>query len=242
LIDSARIIGLGRAGRSLGFALERAGWTVDQIPRDAPVADAADGCQLLVIATPDPAIARVAAAVVPNPDAVVVHLAGSLGLDVLGHHPRRASLHPLVALPEPVAGSERLVGAWFAVSGDPLVHDVIEALGGRRVEVADEHRVAYHAAAVVASNHLVALLGQAERIAAVAGVPFEALIDLVRSNVENVADLGPAGALTGPVARGDFATVARHLDALEPAERTAYDVMSNEARKLALSKPAEVSS
>ena len=242
LIDSARIIGLGRAGRSLGLALERSGWTVDLVRRDAPVADAAAGCRLLVIATPDPVIASVAAAVDPNPDSVVVHLAGSLGLDALGHHPRRGSLHPLVALPEPEVGSQRLVGAWFAVSGDPAVGEVVEALGGRSVEVAEEHRVAYHAAAVVASNHLVALLGQVERIAAQAGVPFEAFVDLVRATVDNVAELGPGAALTGPVARGDWATVARHLDALEPAERTAYDVMSNEARKLASGASAEARS
>jgi predicted short-subunit dehydrogenase-like oxidoreductase (DUF2520 family) len=240
LIDSTRIIGPGRAGRSLGIALERVGWTVDHVPRGAPVEGAATGCRLLVIATPDPDIATVAAAVEPHPDTVVAHLAGSLGLDVLGHHPRRASLHPLVALPEPAIGSERLVGAWFAVAGDPVVNEVVAALDGRSVEVPDEHRVAYHAAAVVASNHLVALLGQAERIAAVAGVPFEAFVDLVRATVDNVAELGPAAALTGPVARGDFATVARHLETLDPAERTAYDVMANEARKLTPAAAAEV--
>ena len=99
-----------------------------------------------------------------------------------------------------------------------------------RVDACD--RVRYHAAACVASNHLVALLGQVERLAAHAGVPLEAFLPLVRGTVENVADLGPAAALTGPVARGDLETVARHLDELPDDERDAYRALVVEARRL----------
>ncbi len=233
MIDAARIIGRGRAGQSLAVALEGAGWDVDVLDRRADLAPAARGCPLLLIATPDAAVAEVAAAVQPIGDTVVAHLAGALGLDVLAPHARRASLHPLVAMPDPDTGGRRLRGAWFAVAGDSRVSDVVDALGGRSVEVAADRRSSYHAAAVVASNHLVALLGQAERIAADAGVPFEALLDLVRATVDNVAELGPAAALTGPVARGDWQTVVAHLEALAPDERVAYDVLANEARKLA---------
>src|SRR5437764_511938 len=77
------------------------------------------------------------------------------------------------------------------------------------VEVADEHRAAYHAAASVASNFLVTLEAFAERLAATAGVDREHLVPLVRATVENWAALGPERALTGPVARGDEATVER---------------------------------
>jgi predicted short-subunit dehydrogenase-like oxidoreductase (DUF2520 family) len=232
LIDAARIIGPGRAGQSLAVALEGAGWDIDLLDRRAPLAPAARGCPLLVIATPDAVVAEVAAAVDPSVDTVVAHVAGSLGLGVLAPHTRRASVHPLVAMPDPDTGSRRLLGAWFAVAGDPRVGDVVDALGGHAVGVADDRRATYHAAAVVASNHLVALLGQAERLAADAGVPFEALLDLVRSTVDNVAELGPAAALTGPVARGDWETVDAHLEALAPDERVAYDILANEARKL----------
>jgi predicted short-subunit dehydrogenase-like oxidoreductase (DUF2520 family) len=141
-------------------------------------------------------------------------------------------VHPLVALPDPELGAERLRGAWFALAGDPLVRAVVDALGGRWFAVADDDRAAYHAAACIASNHLVALLGQAERVGVAAGVPREALLDLVRATVENLAALGPARALTGPAARGDVETIARHLAALDPSEHAAYEALVAEARRL----------
>jgi predicted short-subunit dehydrogenase-like oxidoreductase (DUF2520 family) len=228
-----RVIGPGRAGGSLMLALERAGWhVVEPLRREDDPRPAARDVDLLVIATPDAAVVTVAAAVDPVDSTVVAHLAGSLGLDVLAPHPRRAAVHPLVALPSATVGADRLVGAWFAVAGDDLALDIVDALKGRSFGVADAHRAAYHAAACIASNHLVALLGQAQRVAATAGVPLDAYLDLVRATVENVAALGPAAALTGPVARGDVATIGRHLAALAPEERPAYEAMADAARRL----------
>jgi predicted short-subunit dehydrogenase-like oxidoreductase (DUF2520 family) len=135
-------------------------------------------------------------------------------------------------MPNAEVGARRLRRAWFAVAGDPIVDEIVSALDGHAVEVDDAHRAVYHAAAVIASNHLVALLGQVERVAATAGVPLEAYLDLVRGTVENVAELGPRAALTGPVARGDGATIARHLAALAPEERPAYEAMVDAARRL----------
>jgi predicted short-subunit dehydrogenase-like oxidoreductase (DUF2520 family) len=213
--------------------LADAGWRVEPpLGRGDALADAAAGVELLVIATPDAAVAEAAAAVDPVEGTVVAHLGGSLGLDVLGAHPRTASIHPLVALPDPDVGAERLRGAWFALAGDPFVRSVVDALGGQWFAVADQDRAAYHAAACIASNHLVALLGQAERVGASAGVPREAFMDLVRATVENVAALGPARALTGPAARGDVETLARHRVALDPSEVAAYDAMVDLARRL----------
>lgn len=227
---NARIVGPGRAGRALFEALTDAGWSVDLVGRGDDVAGAAHGVDLVIIATPDGAIAEVAASITAVASTAVVHLAGSLGLDVLAPHERRASVHPLVSLAG--NGAERLRGAWFAIAGDAIARDVVAALGGHAVEVPDDQRAAYHAAACVASNHLVALLGQAERIAASAGVPLEAYLDLVRGTVENIATLGPAAALTGPVSRGDWATVDRHLAALDPSERRAYEAMAAQAARL----------
>jgi len=228
-----RIVGAGRAGGSFRTALSGAGWAVDVWPRDAAPTAAAAGVDLLLVCVPDAAVAAVAGAVDPVPDTVVAHCAGSLGLDVLGGHHRVGSVHPLVALPSPDLGAARLVGAWFGVAGDPLVRDVVGALDGHPVEVPDADRALYHAAAVVASNHLVALLGQVERIAAGAGVPLAAYLDLVRGTVDNVAVLGPRVALTGPVARGDWDTVARHLAVLPADERAAYEALADEAARLA---------
>ncbi len=228
-----RVIGPGRAGGALAAALARAGWTVaDPVGRGGVLAGAAADVDLLVVATPDGAIAEVAAAVTPVPTTVVAHLAGSLGLEVLGDHSRVGALHPLVALPDAEVGADRLAaGAWFAVAGDPLVGTVVADLGGRSFTVDDADRTRYHAAAVIASNHLVALLGQVERVAP-DGVPLAAFLDLVRGTVDNVAALGPAAALTGPVARGDWDTVARHLAALPEDERAGYEAMVDLARRL----------
>lgn len=238
-MTTVRIIGPGRAGTSLALALTNAGCDVaPMLGRDDDVAGAAHNVAVLVIATPDAAIPEVAAAVEPDPDTVVVHLAGSLGLDVLDPHPRRAALHPLVALPNPDVGSKRLVGAWFALTGDPFVRTLVDAMYGRAVTVADEHRAAYHAAASIAANHLVALMGQVQRVGAVAGVPFEAYVDLAKAALDNVCDLGVTAALTGPVARGDEVTVQRHLDALPDDEKPAYEAMAELARRVAKERGA----
>jgi predicted short-subunit dehydrogenase-like oxidoreductase (DUF2520 family) len=229
-----RIIGPGRAGTSLARALTAARWDVAPVlGRGDDLARAAQGVDLLVIATPDDRVREVARTVEPAPATVVAHLAGSLGLAALAPHRRRAAVHPLVALPTPALGARRLVGAWFAVAGDPLAREVIRALRGRWFEVPDADRPTYHAAAVVASNHLVALMGQVERLSGAVGVPFEAYLDLARATLDNVAALGPAAALTGPAARGDEATIRRHLRALPPDERPAYRTLADAARRLA---------
>jgi predicted short-subunit dehydrogenase-like oxidoreductase (DUF2520 family) len=186
-------------------------------------------------------IADVAATVRPAERAVVAHLAGSLGLDVLEPHPCRAALHPLVALPTAEIGSRRLADrASFAVAGEPadalaLVEGVVSDLGGRSFVVADADRAAYHAAAVIASNHVVALMGQVERVASSIGLPLDAFVDLARATIENVAELGPAAALTGPASRGDEATLDRHRAALAllgPSEVDTYDALVVAARLL----------
>jgi len=239
---SLRVLGSGRAGASVASALGRAGWDVCPVlGRDDDPSEAAEGVDLLVLATPDGVIAEVAAAVRPDDRTVVAHLAGSLGLDVLAPHRLRAALHPLVALPTAEIGARRLADrATFAVAGEPaaalaLVEEVVSDLGGRSFVVADDDRAAYHAAAVIASNHLVALLGQVERVASSIGLPLDAYLDLIRVTVDNVAELGPAAALTGPASRGDQATLDRHRAALAllgADEVATYDALVAAARRL----------
>ena len=101
-----RIIGPGRAGSSLATALSRAGWEVlPALGRYDDLSAAAAGTDLLLIATPDQAIADVAHAVKPVERTVVAHVSGSAGLDPLASHRRRAVLHPLVALPDAATSS-----------------------------------------------------------------------------------------------------------------------------------------
>lgn len=252
------LIGPGRAGTTLALALVDHGWRVTAVAGRAPDAastssaaaclaattalasEAGRGARVVLIATPDRAIeaASVATADSLERGALVVHLAGSRGLDAFGalleRRPdvRVGALHPLQSLPSTSAGLERLPGSWAAVAGDDEVTRIARLLGMRPFPVADGDRVPYHAAAVVASNHLVALLGQVERLAGACGVPFEAFGPLVRASVENAFRMGPANALTGPVARGDLGTVEGHLAALDPAERDAYRALAREAARL----------
>jgi predicted short-subunit dehydrogenase-like oxidoreductase (DUF2520 family) len=228
------VVGPGRAGGAMSVALGDAGWEVlEPVRRGEDPLERAPHADVVMIATPDGAVADVAGVLTGRVDAALVHLSGSLGLDALAGHDRVASVHPLVSLPSAEVGARRLPGSWFAVAGDPVATAIVEALGGRHVAVDDEHRAAYHAAACIASNHLVALLAQVERVAGTAGVPLEPFLDLVRGTVDNVAGLGPAAALTGPAARGDDATIARHRAALAPDELPAYDALVAAARRLA---------
>jgi predicted short-subunit dehydrogenase-like oxidoreductase (DUF2520 family) len=228
------IVGPGRAGRSLARALEESGWPTPVLfARNDDSSKIGDGAEIVIIATPDATISEVSALLAVRSDVAVVHLAGSLGLDVVRRHPRHGAVHPLVALPDEATGARRLMGAWFAVAGDPVVQEIVETLGGRSFVVEDDDRARYHAAAVVASNHLVVLLGQAERIAVSAGVPFEALLHLARGTIDNVDELGPVAALTGPAARGDEATIRRHLGAIDDGERPLYEALAAGARRLA---------
>jgi predicted short-subunit dehydrogenase-like oxidoreductase (DUF2520 family) len=234
---TVRVIGAGRAGRSFAKAIDSlVDWDViDMRGRGVAVNAAAADADLVLIATPDTVVADVAASIRPG-RAVVAHVAGSLGLDVLAPHGRRAALHPLMSLPNAEIGAERLTGGWFAVAGDPMVAELAAALGGRTFEIADNDRALYHAAAAIASNHLVALLGHAQRLGASVGVPTDALLALALGSAESAVALGPAAALTGPAARGDEATLFAHREAIgrrAPRELAAYEAMLAEARRLA---------
>jgi predicted short-subunit dehydrogenase-like oxidoreductase (DUF2520 family) len=219
-------------------------WVLGPLGRADDLSGAADDVDVLVIATPDAEVAKVAAAVTPREDTVVLHLSGSLPVDVLAPHPRRGSVHPLVPLPTPAVGSRRLrSGTTFTVAGDPEGVRLVGALGGRVLTVDDGDRVAYHAAATIATNHVVALLGQVERVAATAGLPFEVFGDLVRAAVDDAVALGPGAALTGPAARGDWETVTRHRDVLGAMEGgwtevVAYDACVSLAHRLATTTTA----
>jgi len=207
------IVGRGRLGGALVTALRGAGVAVDgPLGRGAHGADA----ETVILCVPDGEIAAAAAHVVPG--RLVGHCSGATTLAPLAGH-EAFSLHPLMTVPEHGAS---FAGATAAIAGATpraleTARGLAQALGMRSVEVAEPDRAAYHAAASIASNFLVTLEGAAERLAATAGVDREALAPLVRATVENWAEHGARRALTGPIARGDEATVTRQRDAV--AER-----------------------
>jgi predicted short-subunit dehydrogenase-like oxidoreductase (DUF2520 family) len=252
------LIGPGRAGTTIALALVEHGWEVAAVAGRAPdaastraaaaclgartslVADVAAGAGVVLVATPDAAIEQAASAAASSIEsgALVFHLAGSRGLEVFqALHEQRpdirlGALHPLVSFPSTSAGLERLPGAWAAVAGDEQITDIAKLLALRPFAVPDAERTRYHATAVVASNHVIALLGQVERLASQCGVPFEAFWTLARGSLDNAFALGPARALTGPVQRGDLRTVAGHLEALSGSDREAYRALAREAARL----------
>jgi predicted short-subunit dehydrogenase-like oxidoreductase (DUF2520 family) len=225
------IVGAGRAGTSFSRALAGVGHDVVLVHHDD--LDRLGDVDLVLLCVPDDAIAEVAARLAPSSRRVVAHVAGSRTLEVLAPHPRRASLHPLVTMPSSERGAQRLLGATFAFSGDVVARDLVDSLSGRVLHLDDAQRTAYHATAAVASNHLVALMGHVASLADAAGLSLEDFLPLARMAVEDVADLGPVAALTGPASRGDFATIDAHLAAIPEEERSTYVALANAAFVLA---------
>lgn len=245
------LVGAGRAGGAVAGGLAAAGWEIAAVAgRDpegpsvraaaerfgaaacAPAAAVVD-VDLVVIATPDHAIDAIAAAIADAvaPPTLVIHLSGARGVDALdGVGARTGALHPLQSLPDPERGTARLAGSYAAVAGDEEVDELARSMAMLPFRIADADRVGYHAAACIASNHLVALLAQVE---ACTDVPLAAFLPLAHATLENVGELGVAAALTGPVARGDVATVRAHLAAIPASERDAYVAMARRTAVLA---------
>jgi predicted short-subunit dehydrogenase-like oxidoreductase (DUF2520 family) len=196
----------------------------------------ADGpYDVVLLAVPDAAIAAAAAAIRPGP--LVGHTAGAIGLDVLAPH-EAFGVHPLMTVP---ATGADFTGAGGAVAGATAralttARWIAHELGLDAFEIADVDRGAYHAAASIASNFLVALEDAAETILATAGAERRILVPLVRAAVDNWAVHGGPAALTGPIARGDVATVARQRTAIDeraPELLTMFDAMCDLTRALA---------
>ncbi len=233
-LDSIVIVGAGRLGTALTAALGAAGLDVrGPLGRGAT----ADSATLVLLCVPDREIGAAAAAVAPGP--LVGHCSGATGLAPLAPH-EAFSLHPLMTVPANAAPGV-LAGAGCAVDGTTsraleAAGRLADVLGMRATRIAEEDRVAYHAAASIASNFLVTLEGAAERLAATAGVDRELLAPLVRAAVEDWAARGAAAALTGPIARGDEETVARQRAAVEeraPDLLELFDALADATRVVA---------
>ena len=221
------IIGAGRAGTSFSEALSRSGHHVTLVHHDE--LERVGEVDLVLLTVPDDAIAAVAAQLPIDAQRVVAHVAGSRSLAVLAPHPRVASIHPLITMPNEDVGAQRLIGATFALAGDAAVRELVSSLGGRALALDDERRVAYHATATVAANHLVALLAHVQRLAEHAGLSLEDFLPLSMMALEDVAARGPERALTGPASRGDLATIDAHLGAIPASERSTYVALAQVA-------------
>jgi predicted short-subunit dehydrogenase-like oxidoreductase (DUF2520 family) len=207
MIDRIHVIGSGRVGSAVAARLSERGIAV-RVGRTVE-----DDPQLVLVCVPDAAIPDVARGLTPGP--LVAHVSGATPLSALDPHVRRFSVHPLQTFTRS-RGPEQLDGAWAAVTAETDETRaagtwLAETLGLRPFELADSARTLYHAGAVFASNYIVTLHRAASLLFESAGVPPEALEPLMRRTIENDFEL------TGPIARGDWATVEAHKAAIAAA-------------------------
>ncbi|MBZ0137438.1 MAG: DUF2520 domain-containing protein [Planctomycetes bacterium] len=194
---------------------------------------------LVLLAVPDDAMREVASAfaALDGTDGLsFVHPSGVSGAELLKPLADKGAptgvFHILQSFP-PTDGQQRMKGSYAAIAGTPpLLHKLKqlgEAIGVIPFELKDDQRVAYHAAAVLASNALIGLLDSGRELLVQAGmepdVAGKMLIPLARGTLDNAEAVGVREALTGPVARGDVGTIARHLGALTGEVRRTYVAM-----------------
>ena len=243
------VVSPGRAGGALALASEAAGHRiVGVISRSGAFAgrfpqllDGADlpAADLLVIATRDSHIEPTAERLAQFSQRIgaAVHLSGFNSIEALAPLARlgiaTGSFHPLQSLTDPETGARSLPGAWAGLTaGEPLfgvLTDLAISLEMMPFRLLDADKPLYHAAAAAASNYVIAALDLARVLAGSASVPFEALAPLVRTAVENAFSLGPAAALTGPIARADWDTVRGQLDgvkAVDPVRARQFSLLA----------------
>jgi predicted short-subunit dehydrogenase-like oxidoreductase (DUF2520 family) len=221
MIECVNVIGSGRVGSAVSARLLERGLELDE--RDP---------ELVVLCVPDRVIGEAASYVSPGP--WVAHVSGATPLAVLAPHVRRFSLHPLQTFTRQ-RGAEQLDGAWAAVTAESdearaIATWLAETLGLRPFPLQDESRAAYHAGAAIASNFLVTLRQAAGSLLEAAGAPPEALDPLMLRTIENGFQL------TGPIQRGDWETVERHLEAIQalcPELEPMYRVLADATAAIA---------
>jgi predicted short-subunit dehydrogenase-like oxidoreductase (DUF2520 family) len=261
------LIGCGKAGLSLALALKTAGWSVEGCL--SRTADSTRQGQQWLACPALPGLSGIppeAAVILGLPEGQLAdmdrrlaredpHLRGRVVLHLSGALPSRAleacrlggasvgSFHALMTLPDPLTGARRLRGTTFALEGRPaaveLMRDMAQSLSGKFFILSPRGKTLYHAAAVLAANHLIVLLADSQDLLLRAGADPEAATPAFRSLVEGtVANLyaaGPVASITGPVERADSTTVKNHLQALKkwPGLRERYRVMALGALELA---------
>jgi predicted short-subunit dehydrogenase-like oxidoreductase (DUF2520 family) len=248
------VVGVGRVGATLGSALRRAGHEIvaasgvsaqsrDRAARYLPgvpvlaVDETVTAADFVLLAVPDdvlrPLVTGLAGTDTFRPGQLVAHTSGAQGIGVLDAAAARGvlalALHPVMTFAGRPEDLDRLDGATWGVTAADELRPVAEALvvemGGEPVWVPESARARYHTALTIASNHLVTLVNDSLGLLTGAGVaePGRLLAPLLSAALDNVLRLGDA-ALTGPVSRGDTATVALHLDTLR---RTAPDLLAS---------------
>jgi predicted short-subunit dehydrogenase-like oxidoreductase (DUF2520 family) len=234
---------MGRLGTALAQRLSEVGYKVSKINSRRPTRVSQLRADIIWFCVPDAEIATVARSFskIEWKGKFAFHSSGVLASDVLAPLRRAgasiASLHPLMTF---VKGSvPELAGVPFAIEGAEIAVRVARAivrnLGGRPVGISKRDKVAYHAFATMICPLLVSLLAASEKAAALAGIPkAEArrrMLPIIRQTLRNYEKLGPAGAFSGPIVRGDVETIRTHLEVLAkvPSAKKAYMALARAA-------------
>jgi len=267
MVKRLALIGCGKAGLSVSLALKSAGWDVAgclsrsvrsteqgaqwlACPALHSVGEIPEGTVILV-GVPEGSFGEVDKRIAVEDR----HLTGRVILHMSGALPSRAleicrlrgasvgSFHPLMTLPDPITGARRLRGATFAIEGRPAAVEVMKAmaqsLSAKSLTLSSRGKTLYHAAAVMASNHILVLLADTKDTLVSAGInPAEAqdaFHTLAQGTVDNVFAANPVATITGPVERGDLTTVKNHLQALKrwPRRRERYRILALGALEIA---------
>jgi predicted short-subunit dehydrogenase-like oxidoreductase (DUF2520 family) len=241
------VVSAGRVGAALGAALRRAGHEVvaasavsvesrrraERMLPGVPIAppdEVIAAADLVLLAVPDdvlrPLVAGLAATDAWRRGQLVAHTSGAQGIGVLDAASARGvlplALHPVMTFTGRPEDVDRISGATFGITAPdelrPVAETLVVEMGGEPVWVPESARPLYHAALTIGSNHLVTLVNDALGVLDAAGVeaPARLLAPLLSAALDNALRLGDA-ALTGPVSRGDVATVATHLRTLATA-------------------------
>lgn len=255
------IIGVGRVGGALSIALSEKGFEIENLivknnlqaekiiefiepkPQIVSFNELSEiDSEIVFITTRDfeiEAAAEKLAGKIKNNNTVVFHTSGSRSSEIL--QPLRkigcatGSIHPLTSISDAELGAQRFEGANFCVEGDSeavkIAEQIVAALGGKSFSIETKYKTLYHASAVTACGHLVALIDTAIEMLSACGLnekaAKETLLPLIKSTVENLEVQTAAEALTGTFARADVKTFERHLAAMDES-------VSEEAREIYL--------
>ncbi len=242
------IIGIGRLGGALAIALSKKNYEIENLiarnfenankvaefikpkPKVLPAAElAAIDSDTVLITTQDSEIKKVVAKLkeTSRNKPTVFHTSGSLSSEILFDLKEIGcavgSIHPLVSVSDARLGATRFGGAYFCVEGDAraveIGKEIVSKLGGQSFSISTEYKILYHASAVTAAGHLVALVDTAIEMLSRCGLDVataqKILLPLIKSTVENLETQSTAHALTGTVSRADVATLEKHLAVLE---------------------------
>jgi len=211
----------------------------------------ADAAELIFITTPDGAIARVASEIKWHPGQSVVHCSGADSTDILEPAKKLGAqvgaFHPLQTFASVKQAIDNIHGSTFAIEAEePLLStlkDMATAVDGDWIELKASDRVVYHAAAVIACNYMVTLVKLATDLWQTFSIPpakaTQALLPLLRGDLNNIDTIGIPQCLTGPIARGDTGTIKKHLDALQkvaPALLPTYKELGRQTIPIAIAK------